>query len=390
MQFMKNIIFIWLLLYSTSSIAQIVCDSISKIPIENVNIVSNNSIGTITNEQGNFTLEYFDDFKFLNFSHLIYYSKKIEKSKIKELDTIFLNPSIVNLDEVVLKFFNAKDTLVKAIKNIPINYSFKQFNLYGVYRESIIEDTTGIAMTEVTFGTYNEEVDSNAEILRGRRTENYSTSGFDLLGGVYNMILKGDIVRQKTAMLDLNNISKYNFIYTGSIDNLEGTAYIINYEPADDDIYNNKKGQIFIDSETLAITEIISKRDNEKMKKILKNIDPKIYESKKILVLTDVDATVKYRKNIDNKYYLSFIDGSNNLKGLYKNIIHNYELYNKLIITQINTTNPKKVSTNYNIKKSFNEQVKKIPKIEYWNENNTLLFSAKEKKILNDIKNANN
>jgi hypothetical protein len=387
---MKNIIVIWLLLYNTSSIAQIVCDSMTKIPIENVNIISNDNIGTITNEQGNFTLKYFDDFKFLSFSHLIYSSKKIEKSKIKELDTIFLNPSIVNLDEVVLKIFNAKDTLVKAIKNIPVNYSFKPFNLNGFYRESIIEDTTGIAMTEVSFRTYNEEVDSNAEILRGRRTENYSTSGFDLLGGVYNMILKGDMVRQQTAMLDLNNISNYNFKYIGSVDNWEGTAYIINYEPANDGVFNNRKGQLFIDSETLAITQIISKRDNEKMKKILKNIDPKIFESKKILVLTDVNAIVKYKKNNDNKYYLSFIDGSNNLKGLYKNKSHDYELYNKLIITQINTTNPKKVNTNYNIKKSFNEQVKKIPKLEYWNENNTLLFSVKESKILNDIKNATN
>jgi len=42
---------------------------------------------------------------------------------------------------------------------------------------------------------------------------------------------------------------------------------------------------------------------------------------------------------------------------------------------------------NYNVKKDFNKQVKKIPKLAYWNENNTLLFSKKERKILNDIKN---
>ncbi|MGV8947728.1 MAG: hypothetical protein ACOH1N_14970 [Lutibacter sp.] len=388
---MKNIIVIWLLLYNTSLIAQIVCDSITKKPIENVNIISNNNLGTISNELGIFSLKYFDDFKFLSFSHLIYYSKKIEKSKIKELDTIFLNPSIVNLDEIVLKNFNAKDTLVKAIKNIPINYSFKTFNLYGFYRESVVEDTNGVSMTEVSFRSYNKGIETYSEILQGRRTENYSSFGLDLIGGISNILKTGDAVRQKLGFLNIDDISKYNFKYDSCVENLEGCTYIINYNSLNDDIKNYKKGQIFIDCETLAITQIITKIDKERLSLVNKNIDPRIFNSKKaIYMLTNAEATIKYKKYNDGKYYLSFIDAINNRLGFLKNISHEYELQFKLIITHVNNENPIKIETNYNINKGFNEQVKKIPKLEYWNENNTLLFSAKETKILNDIKNANN
>lgn len=391
---MKNIIVIWLLLYNTSSIAQIVCDSMTKIPIENVNIVSNNNLGTISNELGLFSLNYFGDFGYLNFSHVSYLSKKINNNHMK-LDTIFLKPAIINLDEIVLKKFNAKDTIIKTINKIPINYSFKAFNLYGFYRESVVEDTNGVSMTEVSFITYNKEVNSNqiyeAKIIKGRRSENYSSFGLDLIGGIFNILKKGDVVRQKLGFLNIDDISNFNFKYDGCVDNSEGSSYIINYEPSNNDIHNYKKGQIFLDSKTLAVTQIIAKTDKERINLINKSTDPKKINSKKaVYMLTDAEAVIKYEKYNDGKYYLSFIDVTNNRSGFLKNISHEYKLHFKLIITQVNNGNPIKIETNYNINKGFNEQVKKIPHLDYWDENNTLLFSENEKKILNDIKNANN
>lgn len=390
---MRNLIFVFVL-YSTSAISQIVCDSITKIPIKYANIISNNNYGTITNEHGVFTLDYFYDFISLEFSHIAYQSKKLNYSYFNKLDTVFLKPSIISLDEIILENFNAQDTVQKSINQISDNYSFEPFNLYGFYRESIVEDNVGVAITEVSFLSINEEVKNEqiyeAEIIRGRRSENYSSFGLDIIGGIYNIITRGDMVRQKIRLFDLKNISKYNYKYSGSIENFGNVTYIIEFNPSDDDIYNNSYGQLFIDSKTLAITQFNIKKDEDKVKKILKSIKPEIFNSKDATyLLTGSDAIIRYKKH-KNFYYLSFITVTNNKMGILQNESLDYDINAKLIITNINTENIKKVKTNYNIKKGFNNQVKKIPNLEYWNESNTLFFSEREKKILNDIKNVEN
>jgi len=387
---MKNLI-IFCALYSTNIFAQVICNSISKNPIENVNIVSNKNKGTITNEQGRFTFDYFENFKSLTFSHLTYQTKKINRKDIMQLDTIFLQPAIVNLDAIVLNTFNAKDTLIKAIKRIPLNYTFKAFNLSGFYRESVVEDTKGVAMTEVSFLTYvntkNNKQTYNTKIIKGRRTENYTTFNLEIYGGVFRIIQVSDLVRQKRRIFDTKNLLKYNFNYGGSIYNSENKTYIINYKPSDDDIYNNRKGKIFIDANTLAIVQVTVKSDKNKIKKIIDKLFNKPAKQKKAIYMRlDSDGIVNYKK-YKGKYYLSFINITDSFKGVFNDLSHNYKLNGKLIVTQVNTTEPKKIKTNYNVKKDFNKQVKKIPKLAYWNENNTLLFSKKERQILKDIKN---
>ncbi len=380
-----------LMIFSVPLYSQIVCDSLTKEPIAFVNISDETGIGTVTNEKGLFSSDYFDDFEFLSFSHLTYTQKKVNVNEIENRDTIYLAPLRVYLNEVIVTNFTAKDTIVKAIDKITINYSFEPFNLYGFYRESIKEDHRGAALTEVSFVTYNrkgkkESEIYEAEIVQGRRTENHTTFGLDIIGGVANIVQDADMVRQKARMFDLNNLSKYMFNYLGNIESPSSMIYIIGFEPATNDIYNNNFGRLFVDSKTLAIIQIETEKDKEKVKRIIETLKPQESKSNNPkFMLLEASALIKYRE-INDKFYLSFVDISNTRKGVQKNKSYNYDINVKFILTNINNTNPRKLSTNYNLEKGFNEQVKGIPALADWKENNTLFFSDEEREILNDIK----
>jgi len=389
---MKKIIFI-LLLCSFTIHAQVVCNSITKKPIIAVSIVSNKDKGTITNQQGRFTVQFFEDFKTLTFSHLAYQTKTISRKELTKVDTLFLKPVVINLTEVVLKTFNAKDTLQKAIRRIPINYNFKPYNTQGFYRESMLEDSIGVEMTEVSFKTYSKTRKDrpiyNAKIIKGRRTNNYTAFHLVFYGGIQQFLLVGDKVRQKIAPFNIKNLSDYKFSYKGSISNAKGKIYLINFRPLKDTIYRYNIGKIYMDASTLAILQISIKK--EKDKKEIKRLTKKIYtrsnkQKKPMYAVIAAEGTVQYKK-YRGEYYLSFMNIKNTFKGAFKKESHTYKINAKLIVTQINTVNPKKIKTNYKLKKDFNKQVKEIPQLENWAENNTLLFSKQDKKVLKDIKN---
>jgi len=389
---MKKSFFI-VLLYSFSINAQVVCNSITKRPIATVTIVSNKNKGTITNQQGIFTFTYFDDFSTLTFSHLAYQTKTLNRKAVSIKDTIFLKPAIINLNEVVLKTFNARDTILKAIKRIPINYNFKPYNTQGFYRESMLEDGIGAEITEVSFLNYNKrrrnEPVYESKIIKGRRTNNYSTFKLNLIGGIKRLIKVADKVRQKEGPFNLKELSDYKFSYKGNISVSKGNIYIIDYKSLKDTIYRYHIGKIFIDATTLAIIQITKKSemDKEQIKRLKNKAHQISFKKNKPMYATiAAQGTIQYKK-YKGKYYVSFIHINDSLIGVFKEKSHSYKINAKFIITQINTANLKKIKTNYSVTKDFNKQVKKIPQLENWIENNTLLFSKQEKYILRDIKN---
>ncbi len=370
--------------------AQVVCDTITKEFIPFVTVLNQIGSGTITDENGRFpSKELFRDYDYLEFSHLTYQKKRILEKTLLEKDTIFLSPLIVELNEVIVTNFFTLDTLTKAIKRIPENYLFEPFNLYGFYRESVEEDNIGAALTEVSFIGYNKKSEDNlesyqTEIVQGRRTDNYTTFNLDPFGGVAAIIQNADLVRQETRMFSANNITDYKFSYKGKLKSSEYCIYIIDYEPANDDIYNNNSGTIFIESGTLAILQIETKKDPFKMRKVTDVTMPK-KSRKPLFILREANALIKYRQ-VNGKYHLSFVDVDNIVEGVLGNQTYTYNMNAKYILTKVETSTPRKLDTNYNVKTGFNHQVKHIPKLAEWTESNTLFFSEKEKKILNEIK----
>ena len=70
-----------------------VVDILSRKPIENVNVYEQRSkAGTVTDDNGNFSLSVETDDSFLNFSHIAYESKIIKSIDILEDDFSIVHP----------------------------------------------------------------------------------------------------------------------------------------------------------------------------------------------------------------------------------------------------------------------------------------------------------
>ncbi|MEO7978422.1 hypothetical protein [Flavobacterium sp.] len=122
--------FLWsLLLINFSIVAQnkkitaVVADSLSKLPLEKVNIY-NEKDNSLTNEEGAFT--FVSEVDVVNFSLIGYESIQLKFNEIKNQDTIFMKIKSIELDEVVVG--NETAILKKAYSKIKDNYALEPYN----------------------------------------------------------------------------------------------------------------------------------------------------------------------------------------------------------------------------------------------------------------------
>jgi len=141
---LKHIFYLFLIIQTTYLNAQqqiigTVLNSVSSRPLRDVNIfISNSSIGTITNDNGNFSLiipqEYHKEY--INFSSIGYSSKKIQIQTINDTLMVKLSPSNIELDEVVIISNNKNpNNIVKnAFERLDNNLLNQQHVLQGFLR----------------------------------------------------------------------------------------------------------------------------------------------------------------------------------------------------------------------------------------------------------------
>ena len=90
-------------LFAQAGIKGVVVDG-NKVVLPLTNIVSlGRNIGTITNDQGQFSLENITNQDSIKVSNIAYYSKVVAIKDLKENDTIVLSENIRQLNEVVLR-----------------------------------------------------------------------------------------------------------------------------------------------------------------------------------------------------------------------------------------------------------------------------------------------
>lgn len=374
-----------MLFINNIAIAQnIIVNSIDNKPINSVNIQYGQNKGATTNEDGYFELPENQIIDTLYLSHISYKSKK--KSNLKENDTIFLTPSIINLDEIVLNRFKVKDTIIKAINNIDKNYLNIPYNLYGFFRQSLEENSKGVEMIEVDFISFINNNKTNTKIINARRTDNYSEFGTETYGGVTLNVQDGDFVRRKSHFLDIKKINNYLFEYKGQINYQDLDVYKISFEPKEkNNLQFIRKGILYIDSKSLAFVELRYSFDKVKLSKIISLSTKNKSRNKPLYTLTSVENTIKYRRILNNKWALSFISLVNLRNGVFKKRENQNKLTVKLIINNIKTNNVIPVKNNYNLSKDFSKAIKKFDKLDKWNDNYKLSLSNRERKILNDI-----
>ena len=208
-----------------------VVDILSKKPIENVNVYEKRSkAGTVTDDNGNFSLSVETDDSFLNFSHIAYESKAIksidilehEYSIIVEMKEIFLE-----LDEVVVTSMkcpylltevpvytetigksNIRDSGAISVgeliektlgisKKYDVHGSF-DYNLSGLDSKYVLVLKDGRPIN----GRFNDKLDldqiavSNIEKIEITKGPGSSLYGSEAMGGIINIITDNDLSKK--------------------------------------------------------------------------------------------------------------------------------------------------------------------------------------------------
>lgn len=313
------------------------------LPIPFVHIyISDQSIGTVTNEDGIFRLTL--DGKYIK-STLIFSAVGYKNTEIPIMSvnhkrvSITLTDAIKKLDEIEIRPAfkdSAKIILFKALSKIKQNYSSKLYFLNGFYREVSYKDTTATRLIEAairinskgykfddqTFRVKKMKID----VEQVRKSNDYRTYTLwdkfsRLLFGKENSlykVFKEDYVRFLNSkgihFLSKESLNKY---YTYNIENIlikeNDTVFIIKASSETPLTLRNLK--FYINKEDWAFLKIEHS--------LLFNYKSNKFPSQEISPLI-ISATATYRK-YKNKYYLNLINVISYSNGA-TGILPNYQM----------------------------------------------------------------
>ena len=282
------------------TIVGMVKDKQNKKALENVNVsVHGSNIGTVTNAEGDL------------------------------------------LNEVVVFAENPRMIVEKAISKIPLNYSDKRDMLTGFYRETVQKGRRYIGISEAVidvsktaYTNRNTNYDK-VRVVKGRRLLSQKASdtlAVKVVGGP-NLSITLDVVKNKGALLDMEELNNYEFWMAESmlIDNR--MQYVINFRPKVILMYALLYGKLYIDRERLSFTRIEMSLDMQDKSKATTAI---LY--KKPLGLRFKPQELSYLvtyKDVDGKTYLNYISNTIRFKCDWKKKLFStsYTVASEMVVT---------------------------------------------------------
>ena len=244
-----------------------VVDARSRKALSHVSVTDRN-VGTVTNEEGEFTLKLKAEPTAVTFSCLGYRTQRLTAAECKALEAegkaVQLQASSVVLSEIVVKGVDKPRQLVEeAIEKIDVNYPQVPNLLRGFYRETTQKRNRFISVAEGVVDVYKTpyfKMDwrDGVAILKGRRLLSQrkgDTLAVKLQGGPV-LPVQLDVVKERDMLLNPNELNNYHFTYKGMKTTGDRLAYVIEIKPAVVVEYPLYQGNLYIDQETLAFTKI--------------------------------------------------------------------------------------------------------------------------------------
>lgn len=243
------------------TVSGVVTDRQTHHPLPHASVAAD-MVGTVTNEQGRFTLKVSPQVKALTISMIGYKSQRVAvEADGQELD-IRMQPSEVTLNEVVVHNLSAEDIVRQAIGKFSSNYSLKSTSYKGFYREVMQKRRQYNSISEAVVELYKTPYDKEnilfdaVSIQLGRRMMNFKKSdtlAVKLKGGP-TLPIFADIVKNDELLLYADDLPCYRYEYEGIEKLDERRHYVINMTPETEKPYPLFYATLYIDQQTLAIT----------------------------------------------------------------------------------------------------------------------------------------
>lgn len=280
--------------------------------------VSNGSIGSVTNQGGEFRLRLPDSLRLsqISFSHIGYQPLEVESSLLAErYSMLTLEPKVISLQEVVVRIVNPikllKEMQDKRFQNYPQKPAFHT----SFYREGIERKNRFVSLTEGVFkiykSSYSSIITDQVKLLKMRRITNNQekdTIVAKMKSGIYAS-LQLDLMKDMPEFLIPESEINYPYVYAHSditvVD--DRIANVISFEQRE---FINEplfRGNLYVDSENSALL----KAEFEINPKYVKNATGMLVEKKsRNLKITPqkVVYTVSY-KPWNGTYYINHVRG---------------------------------------------------------------------------------
>lgn len=215
----------------------IVLSSQDKAPVTYCNIYSKNSaVGTITNDEGYFKLNFTTPLDSIIISHLGY--EKIGypiNNFFEHGDTIYLTPKVVQLNEVTIFGGDPKQIITKAIKKLSSNYPNEPNTIKAHFRSIIKENeeyvffTEGAALVQNASYLSSKNQVSKVRVYDIRSSTNKSETFTSYKASLENTINAIDFFKNKPFLS--KDLDYYVFKVEKIIPYNNNTAYVIKFEP---------------------------------------------------------------------------------------------------------------------------------------------------------------
>ena len=382
------------------TISGVVKDQANGKKLEYVSIsVPGSNLGSITNEDGVFTLKVKDSIqaKAIEFSRIGYFSTTVPLNGKDLLEqTFYLNPNEKQLKEVVVESWEyPKDLVREALRRIAYNYSEKPNLFTGFYRETVQKRRKFINISEAIINIYKSPYNGHIEtdrvqILKGRSliTTKVSDTLIVKLAGGPNLSIVADIVKNPDILFDEESLGNFIFKMENPefLDNRQ--QYVLSFKPVVALPYPLCFGTLYIDKETLAFTRAefyLDMKDQIKATEAILRKKPVGLRFKPEEVL----FVVSYKQR-DGKSYLNYVRNEVKFNCDWKRKLFatNYAVLSEMVVTESKneaiSNIPRKES--FNIKESLSDKVMSFYDDDFWGAYNIIEPTESLESAVNKLK----
>ncbi|WP_298556178.1 carboxypeptidase-like regulatory domain-containing protein [uncultured Algibacter sp.] len=355
---------IYLLLFSSTSvlaqevnldfkeIEAKVIDSDTKSPLIFTDIlIKNSNISTVTNSDGEFLLKIPNAFSggSLILSHLGYKQTEIKIALIKKHEKIALKPAVTELNQINITTTtkDARKLVEETLKKKSSIYNDNNTIMTAFYRETIKKRRKNASISEAVIKIhkqpYNNFRNDNIELIKARKNTNYSkldTVALKLQGGPFSNLYT-DIIKYPDLIFTSEDIPLYKFSFDNSTSINNRHIYVINFKQKNDDGIPLYFGKLYIDAETLALTNAVFSLNVSN-----RELSSRMYVRKKPRKVDVYPTEATYRVNYrttNGKWHYAYSNISLTFKVNWKGKLFNstYTLNSEMAITDWEIYNTK-------------------------------------------------
>lgn len=219
-------------------------------------------LSVVTNDDGYFMLKCDDEADVIVVSHIGFRSKRVETGSLTDgRQRINLEPTAIQLNEVLVVANDPRELIESAISRIPQNYSNAPELYHCFYRETAMKRQHYICVAEGVVDMYKSGYQQSdrrdrVAIVKGRRLlspKQSDTLSVKVLGGPVAPI-QFDIVKNTDFLLNNDELSLYELKMQPPTVIADRMQYVVSLRPHLQTEYPLYYGTLYIDQESLAFT----------------------------------------------------------------------------------------------------------------------------------------